>query len=151
MISVRQGRFSDIETADNLCALLEEYSAECGNSSIGVPTIQLEMYRAMEAQGNFIVICAFDGETLVGFVNIVIATLPHYGKLMAATESFFVSKDFRAGGAGSMLLKEAECVATERGAKAILVSAPTESQFAQMLCGKKSYIDTNRVFTKCLP
>lgn len=150
MIKVERGVFSDIENAPNATELLLEYADECGTPEIGTPRIQPEIYRAMEANGVLAVICAHKEERLIGFINLVVSVLPHYGVVTAATESFFVEKSERTSGAGMMLLKEAEKVAKDIGAATLLVSARTGSELAMLLDSKKSYRETNRIFTKCL-
>lgn len=150
MIRVERGVFSDIEDAPNATELLLEYANECATPEIGTPRIQPEIYRAMEASGVLFVICAHKEDRLIGFINLIVSVLPHYGVATAATESFFVEKNERTSGAGMMLLREAEKVAKDVGAVTLLVSARTGSQLAALLDAKKSYRETNRIFTKCL-
>jgi GNAT superfamily N-acetyltransferase len=111
--------------------------------------IQPDTYHMMEASGVLFVICAYNDDKLIGFINLIVSVLPHYGKKIAATESFFVTSGERTSGAGMMLLKEAEVVAKDIGAVALMVSARTGSQLATLLDAKKQYRETNRIYTKC--
>jgi len=149
MINIRRCGFSDIENAPNAIKLLSEYAEECRTPEIGDPMIQPDTYHMMEASGVLFVICAYNDDKLIGFINLIVSVLPHYGKKIAATESFFVTSGERTSGAGMMLLKEAEVVAKDIGAVALMVSARTGSQLATLLDAKKQYRETNRIYTKC--
>lgn len=150
MLEIVKQSFADLAAYDEFNALLEEYAVECAVEEVGAPVIQAEMYKALDSSDRFFVVCAVNDGRLIGFVNVVMSVLPHYGKLVAATESLFVAKEFRSTGAGMKLLVKAEDIAKEIGAEAMLVSAHTNSSLDTLLSAKKSYRETNRIFTKCL-
>ena len=59
---------------------------------------------------------AFDGDRLVGFVNYVTTTIPHFqGKRLASSESLWVDLDYRRAGVGRALIEAAERFAKEDG------------------------------------
>ena len=150
MLEISKQSFASISSYDEFYLLLEEYASECEISEVGMPTMQADMYEAMDSSDRFFIVGAVKDGKLIGFVNVAMSVLPHYGKMVAATESFFVSKEFRSTGAGVKLLAKAEEIAKDNGAIAMLVSAHTNSSLDSLLAAKKSYRETNRIFTKCL-
>ena len=102
------------------------------------PNCQVDMYEHMQDLGVIHVLGAFKQGTLVGILVIVASVIPHYGVMMASTESFFVRPHERKGGAGLALLKEAEVLSAELGATGLLVSAPFGGRLAEVL-PKKGY------------
>lgn len=150
MISVRRCSIDCLYVTGRFESLLLAYAEECGNDAIGTPQPQVDMYRELVESGRLVVLGAFNDDLLVGFVSIAFSVLPHYGKLVAATESMFVDKAYRSSGAGINLLRAAEDEAKYIGAVALIVSANVGSQLAALLEAKKSYVETNRIFTKCL-
>lgn len=140
-------RIDDIQLAG---ALVAEYAAECRIAGIGEPSGQWDAYRLMEASGLLQSIGAFVAGELVGFVNVLVSVLPHYGKPVGVTESLFVASGHRASGAGLALLAAAEDYALERGAVGILVSAPHGGQLERVLDARPSYRRTNAVFFRGL-
>jgi hypothetical protein len=76
---------------------------------------------------------------------VLAAPLPHYGRTVAVSESFFVAKAHRASMAGLKLLAAAEALACRIQSPGLLVSAPSGGRLAELLpkCG---FVETNRVF-----
>ncbi|WP_420997607.1 GNAT family N-acetyltransferase [Cupriavidus sp. 30B13] len=142
---VRHCSVSDVESSPDLGGLLAEYGAESGVPELGPPMAQMQTYRQLEAAGVFSVLGAFQGEKLVGFVTVLKATLPHFGRQVAITESLFVTSEARSTGAGLALLHSAESLAREQGAEALLVSAPAGGRLERVLPGV-GYRETGRVF-----
>lgn len=136
---------SEFWSAPNAEALLAEYASESSIAGMPPPAPSREIYERLEATGLLHVLGAFQGEVLVGFLVMMVATNPHYGVPLAVTESFFVGSAHRKGGAGLKLLHEAEGIAKSAGAHGILVSAPTASRLADVLPGV-GYMETNRAF-----
>jgi len=88
----------------------------------------------------------FVGDELVGMCAVLVSpVLHHQGKLIAATETLFVAKAHRAGGAGLALLRAAESVALAVGAAGLYVTAPVGGRLEQIL-PRQGYHATNRVF-----
>lgn len=139
----------DLLAAPNWCALFDEYAAECGNDGIGRPDMQVDQYRALEAAGILHVLAAHHAGSLVGYLSYLLTTLPHYGKRIAVSESFFVAEASRGTGAGVALLKAAEDAALDAGAAGLLVSAPAGGRLDKLLDAKR-YSHTNNVWFKRL-
>ena len=126
--------------------LLAQYASEAAVKGLPEPKAKMEIYRQMENSGTFHVWGAFFLGELVGFISIIAPELPHYGRMVAVSESYFVSKDKRNTGAGLKLLRVAEKAAEELGSPGLLVSAPIDGQLAQLLSMLDRYTETNRVF-----
>lgn len=124
-IDIRPCTVADIEAAPNLPQLLAEYAAESAIPELADgAAAQVGTYRRLEAAGMLHPIAAsLEGE-LIGFVFVLIAVLPHFGRTVALGESFFVALSARHTGAGDLLRQTAEALARDLGAQAILFSAP---------------------------
>lgn len=96
--------------------IIAEYTAESGNPDLGSAMPSQQQYEQMESSGILSVLGAFEGDSLVGFVSVVVTMYPHFGKLVGSVESIWLRKNKRAGGAGLRLLKAAFANAKERGA-----------------------------------
>lgn len=130
-------------------ALIAEYTEESRAAGLPVPNPQVDTYQRLEAMGLLHAFAATEGDALTGFLSFLTPTLPHYGILMAVSESFFVASAHRQSGDGLRLLRAAEVKARELGAPVLLVSAPMAGRLFELLpkCG---YIETSRVFMKRL-
>jgi hypothetical protein len=149
-MEIRPSTVDELLAAPNWWALFDEYAAECGNSGIGKPDMQVDTYRMLEANGALKIIAAHsDNGELAGFIVYLLAVLPHYGKLVAMTESVFVLLARRDSGAGLALLKATEAAALEAGAAGLLVSAPAGGSLDRLLSAKH-YEHTNAVWFKRL-
>lgn len=146
-ITIRPCAVSEIEDAPNLAALLAEYGEESAIDGLGGQDAQIETYHQMEDIGALFPVGAFDGDALVGFLLMIVSILPHYGKRVASSESFFVTNSARKKGAGLKLLREAERMAQDLGALGLFISAPMGSRLYQVLEAKR-YAETNRIFFK---
>lgn len=148
-ISIRHCAATELLDAPNRHELWAEYARESSFDGLPSPDVQIETYRALEQAGVLQLIGAFEVTKLVGFVSIIANVLPHYGILMAITESFFVSPKYRKTGAGLRLLRAAEQHARDIKAPGLLVSAPFGGRLAEVL-PRVGYAETNRVFFKKL-
>lgn len=133
----------------NLAELFDEYARESSIAGLGECVVNREHYEQLEAAGIFHALTAHQGEELVGFVTLLVTVLPHYGRLVAATESFFVKDDARAGGTGLKLLRAAGDLARDKGAIGLLVSAPYGGRLAKIL-PRLGYEPTNQAFFRGL-
>lgn len=149
-IAIRPCRVADIQQAPNIDALVSTYAEESLNQAIGPANPQWDTYRHLEEIGLMRVVGAFDGDTLVGFVFVLVSVLPHFGKPVASSESVFVRPESRKHGTGTRLLRAAETMAKEMGADGFLVSAPTGSRLERIM-PHQGYRETNRVFYRDLP
>ncbi|MCI1005209.1 GNAT family N-acetyltransferase [Herbaspirillum sp. C7C8] len=149
-IEIKRCAIADIVAAPELPALLAEYGAESGNEGIGPVNPQFDTYLAMETAGMLHALSArLENGQLVGFMLVLTPVLPHFGRRVAVSESFFVATAHRSTGAGLRLLRAAECLARDAGAVGIMVSAPNGGQLAQVLPGM-GYHDASHVFFKGL-
>lgn len=148
-IHVKPYAIAELEAEPNLAELLGEYAQESALEDLGTANPQFATYKQMEAMGVAHLLGAFEGDTLVGFLVLLVSVVPHFGKPIASTESYFVARAARKTGAGLKLLHEAEQIAREAGAVGFFVSAPMGSRLAQVLPGV-GYRETNRLFFRGL-
>lgn len=144
---IRASTVVELEAAPTFSDLLAEYAAESAIEGLPPPAAKMETYRTLNDMGALHVLAAWAGDTLAGFITILSAPLPHYGRTVAVSESFFVAKAHRSTGAGLKLLKAAEDKARELGSPGLLVSAPYEGDLFKVLprCG---YAETSRIYFK---
>lgn len=149
MIEVRRITFGELESEPNFRWLIEAYAEESQISGLPPANYQSELYHKMEATGTFHVLGAYRDGEMVGFVNFLVTSLPHYGLKVATTESIFVAQEFRRTGAGVKLIREMEKISAELGAIGVLVSAPFGGRLAEVMPGLK-YRQTNQIFFKAI-
>jgi GNAT superfamily N-acetyltransferase len=149
-LTVTRTTIAEIEASPDLETLLAEYAAESANDEIGPASPQLHTYRAMEGAGLLQTFAAYRSDRLIGFLLLLVPTLPHFGKVVGVTESYFVAAAHRKCGAGTKLRVAAEEAARAAGAVGILFSAPTGGQLEQVM-PHVGYRETNRTFFKRLP
>lgn len=140
---------ADIAVSPNLDALLAEYAAESANDEIGPASPQVDTYRALEVAGVLQAFAARADGRLVGFLFLLIPTLPHFGKVVGVVESYFVASAYRGTGAGLKLRVAAEEAARSAGAVGVLLSAPSEGRLS-MILPRSGYRETNRMYFKGL-
>jgi len=132
-------------------ALCDEYRAEALRNpdlSGGLP--DRAGYQVMFDAGLLHPLGAFVGEQLVGICAVLVSPVLHHGgKLIATTETLFVAKAHRAGGAGLALLRAAESVALDAGASGLYVNAPVGGRLARVL-PHQGYHATNQLFYRGL-
>ncbi|MDR3004431.1 MAG: GNAT family N-acetyltransferase [Acidovorax sp.] len=132
-------------------ALCDEYREESlrNPDMLGTPPDRTGYSRMVDA-GLLHPLGVFVGGELVGLCAVLIAPVLHFGgKVIATTETLFVAKAHRAGGAGMELLRAAEGVATKAGAAGLYVTAPTGGRLERLL-PRAGYHETNRVFFRGL-
>ncbi len=132
-MEIRDARYSEILRDPNAQALVREYSNECSLPELGEARPQAHIYEALERGGSMQSYGLYEGEHLIGFAVLLFYPLPHYGKLIAATESIFIAAEHRGNGNGEQLLKFIESVARERGCAAVQYSVPVGSRFGRLL------------------
>lgn len=147
-VTVRTCDVADVENAPNVAELMAEYARESMTDGLGPAVPQWWLYRRMEGSGLLHTIGAFVGDTLVGFITVVVMQRPHYEALIASYESYFVADSARQSGAGNELLKAAEELARARGAVGLFVNAAVGSRLDAVLEAKRHYRKTHNVFFK---
>lgn len=148
-LCIRPCTIAELEASPNIKQLQEEYAREAAIEGLPPPEAKVETYRNFESIKAIHVIGAFVDDMLAGFIFVLAPILPHYSIRVAVGESFFVAKDYRGTGAGLKLLRAAEKYAQEAGACGILMSAPLNGDFAEVL-PHVGYTETNRVFFRKL-
>lgn len=146
---IRPSTVAELEAAPAFPDLLAEYAAESAIKGLPAPSARMETYRHLERTGFLHVLAAWMGNTLTGFITVLAAPLPHYGRTVAVSESFFVAREHRGTGAGLKLLRGAEDLAAKLGSPGLLVSAPFEGDLFKVL-PRVGYVETNRVFFKAV-
>jgi len=146
---IKRATVSDLFACPEITELLQEYADQSSNTELPPANPQQEIYMRMEEAGFFHVIAAFRGRELIGFAAVVVAVLPHYGVPVATMESIFVRNRHRHYGAGIKLVREAENLAREQGAKGLLVTAPAGGRLS-LVMPKIGYRKTNTVFFRVL-
>lgn len=144
---IRPSTVIELEAAPSFPDLLAEYAAESAIEGMPPPAARMETYRALHDAGVLHVLAAWVDGVLAGFITVLAAPLPHYGRIVAVSESFFVARAHRSTGAGLKLLHAAEDKARELGSPGLLVSAPYEGDLFRVL-PRIGYAETNRVFFK---
>lgn len=146
-VVVRPSRVAEIETAANWPALAAEYADETLIAGMPPPLARWPAYHALEAAGLLSVFAAWDDGTLAGFLSVLAADLPRYGRRVAMSESFFVARSYRKTGAGLKLLRAAEDKARAMDSPGLFVTAPFEGDLFKVL-PRVGYGEAARVFFK---
>jgi GNAT superfamily N-acetyltransferase len=146
-VSVRKVAFADLTAHEDFPGLFREYAEESAIAGLPPPDDKMVQYQIIANSGIFHVYGAFAGDALIGFVSILLPVIPHYGVTVAVTESLFVGRQSRKGGAGIKLLQAAEEHARAAGSPALMVSAPFGGRLAEIL-PRRGYRETNRVFLR---
>lgn len=145
MDEIRLCTAAEFQAEPNIDALFAQYADESAIAELGHHDVRMDIYEAMETAGALRVLVAHRDNVLVGFAVLTFAVLPHFGKLISSTESFFVAPDARKGGLGVKLLRAAEQAAKDAGAIGLFVSAPVKSRLASIM-PRSGYRQTNEVF-----
>lgn len=133
MVTIKAVKVIQMRHSAAFDALSVQYGAESALRGLPKPTPQFDLYQKYEDAGIFTCLTAWHGKTLIGFMTVVYAPLAHYGIQMAISESFYVLKAHRKGGAGVYLRQRAEQVARELGSPGLLITAPFGSILAKVL------------------
>lgn len=149
MVEIRKASVAEIFDDKDLPALRKEYAEESAVAGLPEPQGNRPQYEAMESVGALQFFGAYIEGALVGFVAVLAPVMPHYGRMMATTESIFVASAHRKSGAGLALLHKAEEYAREIGSPCIFSSSPVGGRLAKVL-PRQGYTETNRVFFKRL-
>lgn len=145
MTEVMATTFDAVFNDPDFTTLFDEYAEESAVGGLPRPACQPDLYRQMEATGIMHVLAAYREGRLVGFLNLLVSVLPHYGVLIGTAESFFVGAAHRKQGGGLRLLRAAETLAKARGAAGMLISAPYGGKLSETM-SKTKYTESNRIF-----
>lgn len=147
MTEIRKVTVAEYYAEPNIAELWELYAEESKTKGLPPHNPQRHMYEAMESMNMLHTWGAYDDGRLIGFVALLVNTVPHYGLPIGTLESFFVHRYYRKGGTGAKLLQAAEAHAKELGAFAMFVSAPTGGKLEKAM-PMWGYRHTNTTFMK---
>lgn len=149
MVEIRQTTVNETMISPDFAVLAGEYAAESQMEGLPPPVADFSMYEVMEAQGVFKIFTSWDSGRLTGIITLLWARLPHFSASIAMSESFFVRKQDRKGGAGLYLLDKAEDHARELGSPVLFLTAPFGSILAKVL-PRRGYRPSNIILVKDL-
>ena len=148
---IRPVSYAEILSAPNAERLMSDYAAECSIPELGPINPQRELYAAMEQSGAMQAFGVYEEGTLIGFMTVLIWTVPHYGKKIASTESIFLASERRDSGIGANMLQYIEEYAKGNDCAAIQYTAPVNSRFARLLAiNVDRYRRTNSIYLRNL-
>lgn len=148
--TLRPVSYLEILDSPEVADLLKEYEEECSIPEIGLACPQRKLYEQMESTGLMRSFGVYLDAALVGFVTLLLFTLPHYGKKIANVESLFLAKAHRRGRLGQRLLTQIEVIAKDAGCSVVLYNARAGSRFERLLAVSSRYQRTNSVFLRAL-
>lgn len=149
MCEIRKISVEQIEAEPTFSDMLRSYGKEVSFGNGLEPCVDFSHYKTIEKSGCFHVLGCYHNGVLIGFMTVLVTVLPHWGKKMGVSESFFVVDEHRKTGAGLKLLHEGEQLSKELGAMYFLVSAPKDGRLSSVL-PHVGYDETNRLFFKRL-
>lgn len=150
MTEVIATTFSKLSNDPVFHKLLAEYSVESSIDGLPEPNCQVDMYLALEETGAIKILSSHQDGVLTGFLSMIVSEMPHYGAIIAVTESYFVGREHRKTGAGAALLKHAEQFAKQLSAVGMLISTPVGGKLAAVLTSSKAYRPSNLAFFRSL-
>ncbi|WP_298069393.1 GNAT family N-acetyltransferase [uncultured Mailhella sp.] len=150
MTEIRRTSFDELSRQDGFEALAAAYAEECAVPALPRSRADAGGYRALEAQGVYQLFGAWQDGRLIGFLGVILNSVPHHeGVKFASVESLFVEPERRKGGPGLALVREAERFAAGRGAAALFMSAPRGGRLERLL-PRLGFDAANTVFVKAL-
>ena len=132
-IEIKHCTVSEIESSPNIDYIVAEYGNETAVDGMPAPDTKFDIYRNLEASGKLHIIGAFVDDVLVGFISTLDTISPHYNSQVSISESFFVLKEHRKGGAGIKLLEAAEKHALDVGSEGLIITARTGGALVKLL------------------
>lgn len=122
-----------------------EYLAETKNLGIGLPEIQFDRYKELNATGSIKCVGAFEAGELVGLAHVSFARSQHYPFPIASIESFYLRKAFRKGMNGLKLLRAVKKMVKAAGAPGLVFMAPPGSDYDK-LCERLGMLHTHNAW-----
>ncbi|MFM7011989.1 MAG: GNAT family N-acetyltransferase [Betaproteobacteria bacterium] len=150
-VNVRHIAITEVFESPCFDAICDEYREEClRNPNLFGAKPDLAIYAKLEAAGLVRTVGAFCEDELVGMCVVLASSVPHFaGRVIASTETLFVSKPYRASKAGKMLISAAESIALEVGASGLYITAPVGGRL-ESLMPHVGYSQTNTIFYRGL-
>lgn len=113
------------------------------------PVPAVEIYHAMESTGVLIVLGAFDGDTIVGYVTAIVSPHPHYSFLVGQHDLLYLDPAYRRGRTGLRLMLEIETMVKARGARWMAWTAKPGSPFDALL-SRRGYVPEETIYKRPL-
>lgn len=148
-LSIRQCNWEDIGDNPRYEHLASQYGTESANPEMPPMNVDYQLYLMYQTAGLTQWFGAYDGDELIGFIDVMISRHAHYSASIATIESFFVDKERRNTGAGLRLLKVAKQYAKNMDCVAIFLSAPTGSVLDDVML-RKGWTNSDQIFVKRL-
>lgn len=149
-VIVRKCTVSEVENSPNYDELLTEYATEMVVEGAPPFKAKIEMYRQLESLGSLHTFGAYVEDKLVGLITVLISIFPHVSVVMGFSESFFVFKEYRKTGAGTLLRRTAEKHAKSGGAYGLFIAAPVGGPLEDVLEKIDEYTATSKIFFRNL-
>lgn len=146
---IKQCAIADVVNAPNFNDILNAYESECAIPEITGANPSLDTYSMLESLGKIIVIGAFSGSYLAGVLIVVVTEFPHFSRIIASSESFFVDRNHRKNGTGKRMLALAEEKAKCMGAVGLFMSAVANGRL-EKAAPMMGFRKTNTQFFKVL-
>lgn len=141
--------------APNAPELFKEYAEECSLPETGeiLPQAHLGEWQAFGGAlplGGATAFGVYDGEMLVGFATVFIYLDRAHGKMIATTQSIFLTAAYRNEGNALRLLEFLEKYAEKCGCSVFSYNAPAGSRFARLFSVQGRYRQSSTVFLRTL-
>lgn len=149
-IQIKPISITQIQAASNIDALLDAYAQESALSVMPEPLPDWDGYTAMEDSGGLIVHGAYAGDTLVGFMVIMMCYAAQYSASIGNTMAIFVLPEYRKFGTGKKLVDSVAEAAFSHGMAALAIGAPSESRLAKA-AESMGFKETNRIYLRAKP
>lgn len=151
---IRECHAVDIFDDPNSAALFEACARECADPGVSAVAPDRAFYEALEGSGSTRCFGVYrrldhtlDRETLCGFAFLLLAPSGHNGKRYATAESLFVSREHRAGGAGTLLMEAIRDAGREAGCEDVFIVAHVGTDLARILfLSGDRFVNTAHVF-----
>jgi GNAT superfamily N-acetyltransferase len=151
MADIRKVSYADILAAPNAQELFAEYEAECANPELAPINPQADLYSAMEASGGLQAFGIYEDCVLVGFLTVLVWTVPHYGKRIGSNADIFLASGHRMSGTGAKMIALAEEFAKSKGAVSFQWTVPVGSRFSRLLAiNAGRYRRSNSIYLRAL-
>ena len=129
--------------------LLQAYASESKSNKVPHINPDIYLYDTLETKGMLECIGVYKETKLVGFITIIITTMPHYATLAGTIESFYIMPEYRKFGTGKTLIHLAERVLQGKGGTTLFMSAPIGSRL-EVAAKFFGFSETHKTYIKDL-
>ena len=151
MITIKPITMSSLRDDPALAGLIAEYDQESRNPGVPDPDPDWNLYFILESANMIFAFGAYTGAgELIGAISVLTSSMTHVrGFVAGRVETYFVKQSHRKGGAGVLLLREAERTLKARGISLLFVTAPIGGRLDAAL-PMWGYQQTNHVYCRSL-